>query len=167
MNQPNTPAARVAEFVRQARRISNSDPARFYTVNTDLDAGDAVLSLDDLDALTAAAVAPEPAGDELEELQERIVSSIRGRDGEAGAGSDATVGGGLSHVFGPGYDYLEINGNLDIQHLASDLLQDGYGEGVPKLHDAWEDGAEKMLAWVENQHTGIDPPHNPYSAYKD
>lgn len=77
-----------------------------------------------------AAAPPEPAADDLEDLQARIVSSIRGRDGEAGAGSDAHVG----EQFGSYGEWLEINGNLDVQHLAGDLLQDGYGQ--PTDHKA-------------------------------
>lgn len=162
-----TPAARLTEFVRQARRISNSDPARFYTVNTDLDAGDAVLSLDDLDAVLAQLTTPEPAGDELEELQARIVASIKGTDGTDGAGSDCRLGEPASHMWGEANEYLPIDGNLDIQHLASDLLQDGYGQGIPDLHEAWEAGASAQADYMSNTHLGIDPPANPYNAYKD
>lgn len=64
--------------------------------------------------------------DALETLQARIVESIRGRDGEAGAGSDAHVG----RLDG---EWLEIDGNLDVQHLASDLLADGYDQMRPEL----------------------------------
>lgn len=166
MEKLTTPAARIAEFVRQAMLLSNIDRNNLYSVHTDPNSDGATLSLHDLTELLTSA-APETAADELEQLQERIVSSIRGRDGEAGAGNDAYVGGGLSQVFGPGYDYLEINGNLDVQHLASDLLQDGYGQNMPNLHDVWEAGADAMVSYLDRQHLGIDAPANPYSAYKD
>lgn len=42
---------RVAEFVRQARRLRDADHKRIYIVYTDPEAEEAVLSLDDLDEL--------------------------------------------------------------------------------------------------------------------
>lgn len=48
--------ARVAEFVRQARKLSTLDSGgKFYSVWTDPNAEQANLTLDDLAALTAAA----------------------------------------------------------------------------------------------------------------
>ena len=47
----STPAERVAEFVRQARRLKDINPAKFHSVWTDPEASDAFLSLDDLEAL--------------------------------------------------------------------------------------------------------------------